>query len=237
MDTLTLMPKSPAEIREYQREWARKRRARNVESTGAPWIGSRGRGGPVDITGQRFGSLVAVSCTDSDGSGKGARWLCQCDCGNTSTPLGLSLRIGNTRSCGCGRRQKGNRLPHGRSARNSIVHVYKGAAKRRGLCWLMPDDEVDRIFASDCHYCGARPTRVRRLGRSSSFVYNGLDRVDSRVGYTPANVVACCFNCNYAKRDMTLEQFTEWIDRLVRVRSRRRRKGAWVGVDPIGDAG
>lgn len=230
MDTLTLMPKSPAEIREYQREWARKRRARNVESTGAPWIGSRGRGGPVDITGQRFGSLVAVSCTDSDGSGKGARWLCQCDCGNTSTPLGLSLRIGNTRSCGCGRRQKGNRLPPGRSARNSVVHVYKGGAARRGLCWLISDEEFDRIAASNCHYCGAPPAIVRRIGRNGSFTYNGLDRVDSRVGYSSANVVPCCTACNRAKGNMPMKDFKEWLDRLVRFRSRARPAGIWKGA-------
>ncbi len=51
----------------------------------------------VDITGQRFGKLVAIRYAG------GGRWYCQCDCGNTATPLGTSLREGNTTSCGCNR--------------------------------------------------------------------------------------------------------------------------------------
>nr|WP_321303361.1 hypothetical protein [uncultured Trichococcus sp.] len=54
----------------------------------------------LDLAGKRFGKLVAV-----ERSGKtkndSALWLCQCDCGNTAIANATSLRIGDTISCGC----------------------------------------------------------------------------------------------------------------------------------------
>ena len=53
-----------------------------------------------DISGQRFGRLVAIqptmmrSCTY-------VVWECKCDCGNTVLVASNQLRNGNTKSCGC----------------------------------------------------------------------------------------------------------------------------------------
>lgn len=49
----------------------------------------------IDLSGQRFGRLVAV---DRAQSGK---WNCVCDCGSTKAIASESLKYGNTRSCGC----------------------------------------------------------------------------------------------------------------------------------------
>lgn len=52
-----------------------------------------------DITGQRFGRLVAVKPhRDSNGNWK---WECKCDCGNTTYVSSGLLKSGNTKSCGC----------------------------------------------------------------------------------------------------------------------------------------
>lgn len=54
---------------------------------------------PIDISGQRFGRLLAISPTDKRKHGK-VVWLCECECGkNTLVPAG-ALRSGNTTSCG-----------------------------------------------------------------------------------------------------------------------------------------
>lgn len=53
----------------------------------------------MDLTGQRYGMLVAVS-KDSM-AGKTTLWRCRCDCGReTVTRIG-NLRNGHTKSCGC----------------------------------------------------------------------------------------------------------------------------------------
>ena len=56
----------------------------------------------LDLTGQRFGRLVAVKLTDLR-SGKDPHriWECQCDCGNQTYVQTTSLTSGNTKSCGC----------------------------------------------------------------------------------------------------------------------------------------
>ena len=53
----------------------------------------------LDITGQRFGKLVALSKAPSR-SGK-TYWLCQCDCGNQKEIQTSHLTNGQTISCGC----------------------------------------------------------------------------------------------------------------------------------------
>ena len=53
----------------------------------------------LDLTGQRFGALVALSKADSR-KGK-TYWLCQCDCGNQKEIQTGHLTSGVTTSCGC----------------------------------------------------------------------------------------------------------------------------------------
>ena len=53
-----------------------------------------------DITGQRFGKLVAIRPTDERINGS-VVWECKCDCGNTAFVDAGSLRKGHTTSCGC----------------------------------------------------------------------------------------------------------------------------------------
>jgi hypothetical protein len=53
----------------------------------------------IDLTGQRFGRLMALSYAGKGSNG--ALWLCRCDCGGEKVVIGSSLRSGNTASCGC----------------------------------------------------------------------------------------------------------------------------------------
>ena len=53
-----------------------------------------------DITGQRFGRLVALERLNKK-RGSSFLWRCQCDCGKTVETSANSLLSGNTRSCGC----------------------------------------------------------------------------------------------------------------------------------------
>ena len=56
----------------------------------------------IDITGQRFGKLIALEPTPIQ---KDKRryyyWKCKCDCGNECYIEGSSLRSGHAKSCGC----------------------------------------------------------------------------------------------------------------------------------------
>ena len=40
---------------------------------------------------------------------------------------------------------------------------------------------------------------------------NGVDRIDSNQGYYWENCVPCCEKCNYAKHEMSVKEFKNWI--------------------------
>lgn len=57
----------------------------------------------VDLSGQRFGRLVAQSYVSP--SAAGGIWLCACDCGGSAKTTITKLRSGHTQSCGCRKRE------------------------------------------------------------------------------------------------------------------------------------
>lgn len=91
---------------------------------------------PRDITGQRFGRLVAVSRTSSVG-GK-VLWRCQCDCGQQTVAYLANLCGGRTQSCGCYNQEQRSkrRRAHGESGncrgiqRSRLYIVWTGMQQR-----------------------------------------------------------------------------------------------------------
>lgn len=59
-----------------------------------------------DLTGKRFGRLVAVKVVPSPNKGHNYHWLCQCDCGGSTVANGASLTNGTRVSCGCMRQER-----------------------------------------------------------------------------------------------------------------------------------
>ena len=64
----------------------------------------RGRN-PIDISGVRFGRLIALEDIGQARNGRGRLWLCLCDCGEFTNVPACYLRSGNTTSCGCAQRE------------------------------------------------------------------------------------------------------------------------------------
>lgn len=80
----------------------------------------------VDLSGQRFGRLVAVQRSGSDGSN--AWWNCKCDCGNEKEIRLCHLQSGTTKSCGCGPRGR-HRFKHGMTD-TSEYSIFKAMHQR-----------------------------------------------------------------------------------------------------------
>lgn len=59
-----------------------------------------GRGRFKDLSGARFGRLVAREKIGSIQGGS-ALWLCDCDCGGIKEASRADLRKGRVKSCGC----------------------------------------------------------------------------------------------------------------------------------------
>lgn len=85
-----------------------------------------------DLSGKRFGRLVAVSRTENSKSNQ-TQWLCKCDCGETVIVRSSSLLNGHTKSCGCYsneiRRVNTDQTTHGKS-NTRLYRIWAGIKAR-----------------------------------------------------------------------------------------------------------
>jgi len=172
-----------------------------------------------DLMNKRFGRLLVIGRTKNKTNR--TLWKCQCDCGTIKyiTISALLRQDGkNTQSCGClqkERTSKANTIGYGEASFNGIYCTYKGKARRSKLEFTLTKEDFKRLTKANCYYCGVEPSQILKRGNSSSpYIYNGVDRVDNKKGYTLENSVACCGTCNKAKGILTYNEFTIWIKRI-----------------------
>jgi len=79
---------------------------------------------------------------------------------------------------------------------------YMRRANRKGLDFLITQDDFDEMMKNMCYICGKKPQDNH---------CNGVDRVNNDLGYISGNVKTCCGECNYMKRefdyDILMEKF------------------------------
>ena len=78
---------------------------------------------PLDITGERYGKLVAVKSLGKRG-GHVYWWRCVCDCGNYVEAQVSQLRYQSPRSCGCGRSE--TLKANGYLSKDAVLINYNG---------------------------------------------------------------------------------------------------------------
>jgi len=165
----------------------------------------------LDLSDQRFGRWTVLKL-HRVGTGKGTEWKCVCDCGATKNILVGSLRSGNTKSCGCYKKDL-HTLPDNGAAKNRILDTYKKTAAKFSREFSLSDQEFFVLIASSCEYCGAKPSNVQKT-KTSSLFYGGIDRRDNAVGYTSGNSAPCCRPCNRGKNNML---YSDWLKYLQRI--------------------
>jgi len=57
-------------------------------------------------------------------------------------------------------------------------------------------------------------TKDKTLISDDFILVNGIDRINSNIGYIEGNVVPCCKHCNRAKNTMSDSEFREWIKKI-----------------------
>lgn len=166
----------------------------------------------ISLIGQVFGGLTVLS-RDITSPKAEKPWNCQCGCGNVVQVRKCHLVQGLTKSCGC--------LVYADLTDNGAFKIlfsrYRSNAKGKQRTFTLTEEEFAELVTSDCHYCGTKPSqktiRKSKFG-NTEFLYNGLDRIDSSLGYSNTNAIPCCGQCNRAKSNMSYLDFKAWIEQV-----------------------
>jgi hypothetical protein len=134
----------------------------------------------IDLTGKRFGKLVALKIAGRD-KDKKLLWLCQCDCGGTKIVPRHDLRRLYVRSCGC---LPGGVTRHGKCK----TRVYQAWLSLRARC-RHPG------ATSWSNYGGRGITVCERWSTFENFHADmgdpppgmSIERIDNNKGYEPGN--------------------------------------------------
>lgn len=137
------------------------------------------------LVGKRFSRLVVIGLFGTD-KGRNRIWVCRCDCGKEQNILGMCLKNGAIKSCGCLRRDRmgGLNKTHGQR-RTSTYRIWAGmrtrcqnpkcpeykyyGAKGIAVC------EKWQKFAGFFEDMGARPSNLT------------IERIDSNGNYEKSN--------------------------------------------------
>lgn len=82
---------------------------------------------------------------------------------------------------------------------------YKRTAELKQLDFELSEEEFNKIVKTECSYCGIMQDKG----------FNGIDRVNSLVGYISENCVSCCATCNFMKKCLDKQTFLQRIEHIM----------------------
>lgn len=110
---------------------------------------------------------------------------------------------------------------HQLGLRNWLYRYSQKNAKSRGHSYNLSFEEFNSIISKSCHYCGEPPKMVskeilkhRGDTHQPPIAYNGIDRINPKIGYQMDNCVPCCPTCNYMKHTLQKEDFLKQVEKV-----------------------
>lgn len=137
-----------------------------------------------DLTGMKFGRLLVLN-REYTGN-KNPKWRCLCDCGEECITTGSSLRAGDSKSCGCLRKELLTK--HGMCGTITYTSWFKMVARVTGDY----EDPVNYKYYKDKSVCEEWTGEdgflnfLRDMGERPSKEFT-IDRIDSNLGYFKEN--------------------------------------------------
>ena len=139
----------------------------------------------IDITGQRFGRLVAIAPVEHQ-KGKGVRWLLICDCGGKVNHWAGAIRSSKgSRSCGCLRHE-----PTAKTHGLTGTKEYRSWYHMKSRCLNSNDKWFHKYGGRGITVCRRWINSFERflqdMGNAPSLKHS-LDRIDNDGHYEPGN--------------------------------------------------
>lgn len=137
-------------------------------------------GNKLNIAGQRYGRLVAISPTKEKTKNGGYKWLFKCDCGNKKIIPANSVRTGLIKSCGCLAK------PHG-CTNTRLFHIWVDMRQR---CTNTNHPQYYLWGGKGIKVCEEWQefTNFKEWAEENGYNNNlSIDRIDGSKGYYPQN--------------------------------------------------
>jgi hypothetical protein len=154
---------------------------------------------------------------------------CRCNGPNSDFVVpAATLRSGGKKSCGCVSLSSPSYRPHPNREWGRILKQYSNNHPDFALCL----EQVKYICSQPCFYCGGprsnklKGRRYRLSTGRTVLLYSGVDEVIHGKGHVVGNVLPCCYFCNMAKSDSTLEDWCQYAHKdIFEVREAARMMG------------
>lgn len=183
-------------------------------------VSKTGRKNALDLSGQQFGRLTAISKTSEKGANK-VKWLCKCECGEISQVISTNLVQGATKSCGClsnelfsamRKLQTGENNPN----YNPILSDEDRMSFRYQLHGLNLKKWRIKVFERDSYSCRACNSVGGTLNAHHLDGWNWAKekRFDLDNGVTLCETCHKDFHSHHGYGDNTVEQFNDWSEKV-----------------------
>lgn len=154
----------------------------------------------------------------------------ECECGSEFIRNDICIRNSRHNACRkcahriCAEKNKTNPvlLSRQRTDEERLFVMCRSSAKKRNMTFGICLSFFSLLIKKPCHYCGGQPSirtiasefqKQKRAARKT--IANGIDRIDSSIGYIESNCVPCCWKRNLAKGKFTVDEFLEHCKKIV----------------------
>lgn len=159
--------------------------------------------------GETRGKLTIIEILPSISSRHGYV-ICSCICGGIR-----KIRVDQFRkdtSNGCNKCGKGFSF----KPNSKLFRDYKSRANAKNQQFTLTFYQFEEFISKNCYYCNIEPVEHINKGKNTIYKFksNGIDRLDSNLGYIIDNCVTSCGRCNIMKNNMKYKDFIEHINKI-----------------------
>ena len=183
----------------------------------------------IDVTGQRFGHLLAVERIPWQESKSGPAWRCKCDCGGERVELGWMLRRGRVHGCSECHRERFNDRPTTKPIQRKAFRSTSGIHRHPDASvWSGMITRCENPATEGFHNYGGRGIYVcKRWYDFAAFIEDMGPRPSKRLSIERTNVNGS-YTCGKCEECITKGDIFHCVWADCKTQSRNKRTNVYV---------